>query len=264
MDDGPAWSSPDPFPPHDGDNGGGGGGGGSGGGGDGDPDVDDRIRSQIENWLSGNSPREAIGQLLRDNFDQRDELRDLREEVRELRGQVPGEDAVVLEGEEADAFQELRERGGDLEDLQEAVQERDQLREDLANRERQDRIQTAADAHGLSAAALTRLVEQDGVDVTVEEEEEDGETVQVAYIQNGDGEDGGDPVPLQEYAEEEWAEFLPALQAEGSGGSGGSGGGEGGSRRRFAGSPGQASGPDRSPTVEDEKENLEKRGTYRL
>lgn len=242
----------DPFPPRDGD-----------GDGDGD-DLDDRIEQNVRRWLANNSSEDAVEQLLRDNFEQRDQLRDVRRELKEAREAIPPEDAVVLTGEEAEAWEPVLERG-DPEEVASALEERDELSEELTGLRRDRRIDAAADAHGLNAGPLRRLAEQDGLDVKLEEEEtEDGETVQRAVVTNGD--EDADPVALEDYAEQNWSDFLPALQAEDSGGGGSEdeGSSGGGKSRRYPPSPGSTSPSDSEVSVEDVKDEKQKDGDYRI
>lgn len=243
----------DPFPPRDNDD----------GDGDGD-DLDTRIRRNVQRWLENNSSEDAVEQLLRDNFEQRDQLRDLRRELEEAREQIPSEDAVVLEGEEAEAWQPVLERG-DPEEVATALKERDELADELTGLRRERRLEAAAAAHGLNAGPLRRLAEQDGLEVELEEEEnEEGETVQRAVVTNGD--EDAEPVALEEYAEENWSEFLPALKADesGAGGSEDEGSSGGGKSRRYPATPGTTSPSDTEVSVEDVAEDKREAGDYRI
>lgn len=98
---------------------------------------------------------------------------------------------MELTDEEAARWERYRALGSP-DDLETALRERDGLT-------RADLIRRAAAATGYREPVLARLSE--GLTLSVEDNR--------ARIVTEDG-----PVPLREYAEREWADFLPSLKAE--------------------------------------------------
>jgi hypothetical protein len=139
--------------------------------------------------------------LYRDNYE-------LRERVRHVTAQLPPPGATVLTAEQATAWAAYQALGApDV--LATALQERDHTREQLTRLEREQAIMAAAAAHGYHAAALAKLVQADGLTVSMQETIQDGQTVRTALVTPPNGQ----PTPLTVYAEHQWRAFLPALQA---------------------------------------------------
>lgn len=192
-------------------NGGGGQGDPAGNGGDGDR-LERRLTEAFENLAGREGGRDAAGiVLLQENRQYRERIRQLERQVEDLQGQAPAEDAVVLEGDEAQAWKAYQDLG--------TPEEIRQQRGDYELLQRRQVLTQAADAHGYKAPVLERLAGD--LAVEMREEKQDGETVNVAYVVPG--EDGnGQAARLDQYAKEHWSDFMPALAA-GNGNEGGGG-----------------------------------------
>jgi len=163
----------------------------------------DTIARGIERLLerNGNDANAALLVLYRDNYD-------LREANRQLKSQVPAEGATVLTGDDAAAWAAYTQLGKPA-DLQAAIAQRDQAQGDLAKLQRSAMIRTAAEAAGYKPTVLESLDAQTGGAATYEvrEVEQDGKRAKVAYVKVGESE----AQPLDQYAQAQWADFLPAL-----------------------------------------------------
>lgn len=178
---------------------------GEGGGGGGGKDVD--VEATVRRLLSEKGSSEAVSELLRDNFKQREELRDLK---RELKGKVP-EGGLVLDATQAAAWKQYQELGKP-EDLKKSIETKVELEAKEKRRERAEQIAEAADAHGFRPEVLVRLVGDEELRIDLKEEVVEGEKVKVAYVTPAG--DGATPMKLDDYADQKWKEFMPALTAE--------------------------------------------------
>lgn len=145
------------------------------------PEISDADFRQFVAYQQLGSPQEVakkIGDLEADNKQQRDEIRDLK-------GKVPAEDAVVLAAADAQALEAYRALGKP-EELTQAIGERDELRQKDAERTRQDAWTRAAKAMGWAEDAALTLLDMrslDGATVEVKREKnEQGEDVEVPYV----------------------------------------------------------------------------------
>jgi hypothetical protein len=169
--------------------------------------------SGSENWqlppAAASSFQRALEQRYNQDamlFAQRlyDENHTLRRRVDELRGRVPAEGATVLTSDDAKLWTEYKALGVPADVKQQiaqgqtAITERDTLSRDKTIRE-------AADATGYKPSVLTTLAEKDKLAVSVRES--NGTREAVVTIE------GQQPIPLTAYAEQHWADFLPALQS---------------------------------------------------
>jgi hypothetical protein len=178
------------------------GGGGSGSGGD-DANVTGSFQRRLERF--NNDAMLMANELYRENYRERESNRRLREQVTELQRRVPAEGAHVLTAEQAalwtsyqalGAPQELQQR---IEQGQTAIAERDNLR-------RETTIRTAAEVAGYKPSVLTTLAEKDKLALSVRENNGTREAVVTV--------EGQQPVLLTAYAEQHWADFLPALTSQ--------------------------------------------------
>jgi hypothetical protein len=176
-------------------------GGGSGGGND-DSRVGDAFQRRLDR--TNNDGLLLARELYSENYRERESNRRLREQVTELQGRVPAEGTHVLTGDDVARWQaytqlgqptELQQR---IEQGQTAIAERDSLSRDKTIRE-------AADATGYKPSVLTTLAEKDKLAVSVRES--NGTREAVVTIE------GQQPILLTAYAEQHWADFLPALQS---------------------------------------------------
>lgn len=194
---------------HTADNGQGAGGAGNGQGGDqGQGQGGQQQQGQGDGppeWLrglqgllnrNGNDAGAVAALLYQENYQ-------YRRQLDELRGSLPPKGAIILQGEEAQAWEAYRGLGS-LDELKAKLAERDDLAGKVAKAERERLIGRAAELHGLRAAALARLPDLPEIALI----EQDGKPVSAVVKV-----DGGD-VPLPEYIAQHYAEFEPALRAE--------------------------------------------------
>lgn len=142
----------------------------------------------------------------------RDEARNRRIKLRQLEQQlatqqerVAPEGAVILTGDDATtytAYQAL----GKPDELKTRLGERDQFQGELTTLKRDALLRDVAQAAGFKPSVLKAL----GADREYEfrELEIDGKSVKQPFVK-----DGEEFKPLATYAEQQWADFLPALRA---------------------------------------------------
>lgn len=180
---------------------------GAGSGGEGDDQALREIREKLQRLIDreGGDAGAVALQLYNDNFQ-------LRERNRQLRERVPAEGSVVLTAEQAALWQAYQQLGTPK-DIEQAIKDRDQAQGDLARMQRSAMIREAAETMGYKASVLEALDAQMGsaLSYEVRDVEVDGGKKRVAFVKAGDAE----AVPLDNYAEQRWADFLPALQATG-------------------------------------------------
>lgn len=139
-----------------------------------------------------------------------DENRSLRVKLRDARGKAKPDDGLVLSGDEAKAWSEYQAIGKAA-DLKQALTERDQLKAELGGIRKAGLHKQAAEAHGYRATVLSRLLDQDALDLEVKEEQQGGKPAQVAYVKHKDDQGKDVSTRLPDYAQKHWAEFLPSL-----------------------------------------------------
>lgn len=168
--------------------------------------------------------RRKIDKLEKDNRDQREEIRDFKEQVK----QIPAEGSVVLSGDNAKKWKAYEEIGQDPEALKAAVTERDQLKVKDEQRTRDDARAAAAEAAGYDHAVLAGLEGAKGLVFEVKTEKVTGADGQrtdkkVAYVTPAG--DGAKQVAFDDdFVKERWGErFVPLLRTEDSGGGSGTG-----------------------------------------
>jgi hypothetical protein len=197
------------------DNGGGGSGGEGGGGGAGSQNQNQNPpqspqgggqdwQQSLSNLIRREGGADATAQLL---FQ---ENREHRQRIRELEQRVPGEGAVVLTGDQAAAWQAYQGLGAPT-DVQQRLTAAEQAQNELAGLRRAEQIRGVAEAAGYRPTVLERLAE--GLEFEVREEQRDGQTARVPYVVTK-SEQGEQRTPLAEYAQQHWADFLPALSAQ--------------------------------------------------
>jgi hypothetical protein len=183
-------------PRYEGDGGGGGTGGGGTGTGTGDaPNIQGLLDRHQGNAMG------VIATLLSENHG-------YRERNRQLQGQLPAQGAVVLTSEQATqwtAYQAL----GAPDALTTQLQGATTAQAELARLQRERMVASAAEAAGYKASVLSQLPGADKLTFEVREAEVDGKKVKNVIVKDGDKE-----TPLADHAKNQWADFLPALQAQ--------------------------------------------------
>jgi hypothetical protein len=156
---------------------------------------------------------DRVAELERDNYRYREQKRDLTDRVKALEGKQIPEGAVVLTGDEAQAYDAYKGLGTPA-DLTKRLGDADAATTRLAELEREGKLREVADAAGYKLSVLKQIGgdrEYELRDVTA-----DGQTTKVAFVKDGDT-----AKPLAEFATTAWADFLPSLTA--TGGNNGSG-----------------------------------------
>jgi murein DD-endopeptidase MepM/ murein hydrolase activator NlpD len=221
------------------------GGNDGGGGGGGGADVLAAFQSRLEK-MNGNAQAFAQ-QLYSENAELRAKRREAEAERDALKAKVPTEGSVVLSGDDAKLFAELTAKVP-LKDAKDKLAAAETATGKLADYERRELIQQVAEAHGFKANVLERLAKTDGITLALDREIErdDGKggktKVKVATVKDASGQ----TLPLEEYAQKNWADFQPALTAQGGGQQGNPGG------LTFVAQRGSGDAPRSSPKSEPE------------
>jgi hypothetical protein len=139
------------------------------------------------------------------------ENREHRQRIRELEQRLPGEGAVVLTGDQAQAWQTYSQLGNPAE-VQQRLTAAEQAQQELAGLRRAEQVRSVAEAAGYKPNVLQRLAE--GLTLDLREQQVEGQTARVPVVVTGEGQQQ-QATPLAEYAQQHWADFLPALQAQG-------------------------------------------------
>lgn len=141
--------------------------------------------------------------LMDDNFKLREDRRNNRERISELESQAPAEGALVLSKTDAEEYQQLRTFGSSK-DIAEKLDK-------LARQTKEMTITRHAQLAGFNPKVLGALIGTvipAEAEFTVKEESVDGQPSQTSHIKVN-----GKSIPLVEYAEAEFAHFLPSLRA---------------------------------------------------
>lgn len=188
----------------DGSNGGGGGEGNSGGD-KADPPADPA--GSFQNLIS--RYKDDLGavarQLFDENYQHRTRIRELETEIGQLENRLPGEDAVILSGDDVTTWQTYRELG-QPDEIRTTLTEYQQLK-------RNGLLRSAADAHGYKASVLAQLAGE--LPIELGEVEADGQKKTIAYVVEGESR-----TPLDQYANDKWSDFMPSLRPDQSQGGG--------------------------------------------
>jgi hypothetical protein len=165
--------------------------------------------------------------VLNDNYGYRSKLEKATARVAELEGKQTPEGATILQGEDAAAYDAYKALGKPA-DLTKKLADADTATQRLTTLERDAVIRDAATAAGYK---FTVLKDRAGdLPIAVREVEQDGKKVSRAFVTP----QGGTEAELTAYAAQHWADYLPALTAQGNG-SGGTGQGLSLPRQQFGG-----------------------------
>lgn len=147
----------------------------------------------FNNLMARSSDAAALArQLFEENFRYRTELR-------EAQSKVPAQGAAVLTAEQAAAWAAYQQLGAP-DAVQTTIQQAKQLQRDLE-------IRDVAAASGYTLDVLRTLAGD--LAFEVRSETKDNAPVQAVYVKV-DGKD----IPVEQYATEKWAAFLPALRPQ--------------------------------------------------
>jgi hypothetical protein len=117
----------------------------------------------------------------------------------------------VLTGDQAQAWQTYSQLGNPNE-LQQQLEQAQQATTELAGLRRAEQVRSVAEAAGYKPNVLQRLAE--GLTLEMREQQVEGQTARVPVVVTGEGQQQ-QATPLADYAQQHWADFLPALQAQG-------------------------------------------------
>jgi hypothetical protein len=145
-----------------------------------------------------------IDSLEGDNYNYRSKLRELKAELATAKAAVPPEGAIVLTGDDAKAWEELKALGSAA-DLQGKLDKLNEAENKLRQLERTEKLRGVADAAGYDFDVLAAL----SGDLEFEVTTKDGEEVVIVLTDAGS-------TPIADYAESNWSKFLPALAPDGS------------------------------------------------
>jgi regulator of replication initiation timing len=174
----------------------------NGGGTGGQQQGDDRQNLQGLLQRHNNDAMQVIATLLAENHG-------LRDERRQLRSQLPAQGATVLTSEQAQqwtAYQQL----GALDALKQQLEQAQTAGGELATLRRQQLLGQVQEASGFKASVLDRLPGADKLTFELRDSQVDGKAVKAVVVKDAEGKEH----PLTEYAKQQWADFLPALQVQ--------------------------------------------------
>lgn len=176
-----------------------------GGEGGGAPPVDPNEGFKALLAKHSNDALVVAGQLHAENYK-------LRQKNATLKAGVPGEGSVVLKGDDAKDWQKYRELGKpsevktSLESGRAAIEERDRFG-------RAEAYRKVAEREGLKPSVFGSLAERDGLVIEFvpgKEKGKDGRAIEVAVVKG----EGDSTTPLNEYVDQHWSDFKPALGGE--------------------------------------------------
>lgn len=145
-------------------------------------------------------------QLFDENHSLRADKRTLNEQLEAAKAKIPAEGAKVLTPAEAadyDAYVAL----GKPKEIQDRIDAHSTLETENAALKKKDVLREVADLHGYKLSVLEdRDKAAGGLEFTFKE---DKDRRKVAHVKDGDKE-----TPVTEYAESNWADYLPSLKVE--------------------------------------------------
>ncbi len=169
--------------------------------------TQEELERQAQQAVEDGRALQKITQLLQDNYEQREQLRTLRD-------RLPDDDQVVLDEEQAESLRELGALGEEgtvqADQVQERLQEAEEAQQELQAYRRKEKRRTVYEVEGLNEDAAEDILPDD---LDFEVEEADGEDEEAtAYVETDDGRQ-----PVGEYVESSFSEPIQnALYAEGN------------------------------------------------
>lgn len=201
----------------------------------------------------------VAGTLFAENYQYREQIRQLREQLQAAQLRVPAEGTVVLTAEQANAWAAYQGLGT-VEVITQGLKDKDTAQGELTSLRRAATLRAAAETAGFDPDVLGTLA--GGLEFELRDVTTDGKTVRAAFVK-----DGQNQLRLEEYAQQKWKKFTPALipgrgQGGGAGSQGNGTGGQGAAGMRFPaqGAGGQLQGGD---MVRQFMEEAEKARTLR-
>jgi len=176
------------------------------------------------NKLNGDAMLFAT-QLFDENYRLREDKRTLGAQLEELKTKAPAEGALVLVGDEAKAYEAYKALGTPKE-LKDRIDAYPTLENENKGLKLRDSLREVADVgfggSKLKFGILEDRVKAAGGNLQFVIKEEGRDKRKVAYVKDGDKE-----TSLEQYAEKNWADYMPSLKAEQAKRTGSANGGEG-------------------------------------
>lgn len=144
-------------------------------------------------------------QLYDENFRLREDKRLLSEQLTATKSKVPADDAVVLKPAEVQEYEAYKAIGKPTE-IQARLDAHATLETQVAELKQKDVLREVADVHGYK---LSVLLDRDKADGGLEISFKEDKGNKVAHVKDGDKE-----TPITEYAEANWADYMPSLKVE--------------------------------------------------
>ena len=142
--------------------------------------------------------------LFSDNYDQ-------REKRRQAEAKLPKDGAVIVSKEDAALLEAAKATGLKPDEFKGALESSADDKKEIARLKRKDILRDVAQAHGYKLSVLEDLDgKAEGVEYVRKEEKDKGGQVKVAYHVKSEGKE----VPLEQFATEKWADYMPALRQE--------------------------------------------------
>jgi hypothetical protein len=176
------------------------------------------------NKLNGDAMAFAT-QLFDENYRLREDKRQLNEQLTATQGRLPADGTLVLAPDDAKAYEAYKALGTPKE-LKDRVDAYPTLEDENKDLKLRDSLREVADV-GIGGSKLRFSVLEDrvkaaGGNIQFSVKEEGRDKRKVAYVKEGDKE-----TPLEQYAQKNWADYLPSLKAEQAKRTGSANGGEG-------------------------------------
>ena len=140
------------------------------------------------------------GNLYTENHKLREKNREHRAELEALKAQVPGDDALVLTGEDRKRFEAYQELGSP-DDIRKERERSEQERTQMAAEKRQVMLDKAALQDNLSAESLAKLLREERIDA---QRVKDGDKEATRYVVLQGEKD--EAVPLMDYIRSEYGD----------------------------------------------------------
>lgn len=138
--------------------------------------TDTQIRSMVQGMVEQGRATEQLTQLYKENFEYRSKNAQLTAEAEELRKQVPGENDVILTGDDIPLFTEAKALGKNAKDLKAMAIEHNELGTKVKDLVRRSHVLEIAEAEGWHSDVLDRLtlgMDLTGVEAVDEEVDDD-------------------------------------------------------------------------------------------
>lgn len=160
------------------------------------PDLAKAVQGLIAKHGSGDA---ALLKLVTENYEYRDQLRDVK-------AKVPGEGSRVLSPAEVQVLEAYRALG-EPEQLKTIKAEHGQFGTELSTVKRDAELRTFAEKAGVQFEVLKTLAGSRTFTTVKVKDEKTGQESEVPAVKDGEAE----PVPFAKFADEHWKAFLPSL-----------------------------------------------------